>query len=91
MPGELLLKQLMPRYWFAAHLHVKFAALVKHGAPTTETVAGETSAPVDGTEGASEAPEESKPTITNTTKFLALDKCVPSRDFLQVGWSWLRL
>ncbi|XP_064457997.1 lariat debranching enzyme A-like [Ornithodoros turicata] len=51
-PSEELLHQLKPKYWFAAHLHCKFAALVKH---------------------------EDK----SCTKFLALDKCLPNRDFLQ--------
>lgn len=51
-PTEGLLEQLKPKYWFAAHLHCKFAALVNHQ---------------DGT----------------CTKFLALDKCLPRRDFLQ--------
>lgn len=51
-PTEGLLGQLKPKYWFAAHLHCKFAALVNHQ---------------DGT----------------CTKFLALDKCLPRRDFLQ--------
>lgn len=51
-PTESLLQQLKPKYWFAAHLHCKFAALVDHQ---------------DGT----------------CTKFLALDKCLPQRDFLQ--------
>lgn len=51
-PTEELLAQLKPRFWFAAHLHCKFAALVPHQ---------------DGT----------------CTKFLALDKCLPKRDFLQ--------
>ncbi|XP_050091108.1 lariat debranching enzyme [Anopheles aquasalis] len=52
-PCEDLLQQLKPQYWFAAHLHCKFAALVEHK---------------DGQQ----------------TKFLALDKCLPRRRFLQV-------
>ena len=44
-----------PEFWFAAHLHCKFAALVPHGEK------GE-----------------------KQTKFLALDKCLPRRQFLQV-------
>lgn len=49
-----LLQKHYPSYWFAAHLHCKFAALI---------------------------PEEDG---SRSTKFLALDKCLPRRKFLQI-------
>lgn len=54
---EDILHTLKPAHWFAAHLHVKFAAKVKH--------------PNNGT-------------CHRCTKFLALDKPIPGRDFLQI-------
>lgn len=53
-PTREILDAVQPEYWFAAHLHCKFAALVPH--------------------------EDSE----KKTKFLALDKCLPRRQFLQV-------
>ena len=53
-PLEVLLHRLKPRYWFSAHLHVRFEATVVHGQ------AGQ------------------------TTEFLALDKCLGRRKFLEL-------
>ena len=55
-PAGELLTLLRPTYWFAAHMHTKFPALVPH----------------DSKDG------------RKFTKFLALDKCLPRREFLQV-------
>ncbi|XP_077215417.1 lariat debranching enzyme-like isoform X2 [Tasmannia lanceolata] len=52
--AEELLDKLKPPYWFSAHLHCKFPAIVQHG--------------------------EGGP----ITEFLALDKCLPGRQFLQI-------
>lgn len=56
--GRKLLNILKPRFWFSAHLHVKFAGLVRH--PPTEDGKG------------------------RATRFLALDKCLPNKDYMQV-------
>lgn len=71
-PAEMLLKELRPDYWFSAHMHVKFAAVVNHAAAASGSTNGRSSGGGGG--GRSSA-----------TKFLALDKCLPRRGFLQVG------
>ena len=62
--GRELMLRLRPQYWFSAHLHVKFAAVVRHrsaGGGSSSSVAG-----------------------ASVTRFLALDKVLPNRDFLQL-------
>ena len=70
---EDLLLEMRPAYWFAAHLHVKFAAIVDHESAAVKnrlTVLGQT--------------PPANPKGHSKTKFLALDKCLPRRQFLQV-------
>ena len=68
--AQELLHHVKPRYWFAGHLHVKFSAVVAH----CNDQGGES------TDNGKVDAEK----ITRHTRFLALDKCLPRRDFLQV-------
>ncbi|KAK1943501.1 Lariat debranching enzyme B [Phytophthora citrophthora] len=82
--GEFLLFQLRPQHWFAAHLHVKFAAIVVH-----PDQANDSTLPVTDNTEKSEANGEQDaapkvPSQPATTKFLALDKCLPRREFMQI-------
>jgi lariat debranching enzyme len=86
------LEALQPDYWFAAHLHVKFPAVVPHRTTTTAAAAAAAA-------GASQQQHDSGTGTTSgggssggdaaeaqkVTRFLALDKCLPGRDFLQVS------
>lgn len=74
---------LKPKFWFAAHLHVKFPAVVLHD--TTPDFLVDSAVPTAGGAAAAAAAEETAaPAEPRTTKFLALDKCLPGRDFLQM-------
>ncbi|GAV53169.1 hypothetical protein ZYGR_0AI04520 [Zygosaccharomyces rouxii] len=64
-----LLRQLKPNWWLSAHLHVRYEALVKHGKRNKDELE------LDLSED-EEIPQE--------THFLALDKCLPRRKWLEV-------
>ena len=57
-PLVQLLTSLKPKFWFAAHMHVKFPAVVPHIKVNTSDT-------------------------RKCTRFLALDKVLPGRDFIQ--------
>ncbi|KAJ3411301.1 lariat debranching enzyme [Chytridiales sp. JEL 0842] len=126
-PAEFLMKRLKPTFWFAAHLHVKYAALFDHRAEAAKAAKSAKPAPkvenpdaisisddddpdvkeeaknkkekpaADEKTGASEESSENVipdanghesseavPSGPSYTRFLALDKCLPHRDFLQI-------
>ena len=69
-----LCNRLRPSYWFSAHYHVKFPALIHHSKSMSEHT-------VTAREGESEKVGQQQ---EGHTKFLALDKCLPRREYLQV-------
>ncbi|KAI8353277.1 lariat debranching enzyme, C-terminal domain-containing protein [Choanephora cucurbitarum] len=82
-PNELLLSKLQPSYWFSAHLHVHYAALVNHDMwkkgrypPRTEAILNQ--------QNPNEAEIDQESSTSKVTRFLSLDKCLPQRQFLQI-------
>lgn len=101
-----LLQTLRPPWWFAAHMHVRFKAVVEHPPPPILTVDNPEEIAIDFDDDLEVTPiprsnpdeimlddEEvdvvappplPPPTQAQTTTFLALDKCLPKRKFLEV-------
>jgi lariat debranching enzyme len=102
--ARILLSRLRARYWFSAHLHVRFEATVAHkrrhsgssdahhkkaargnaeeialdmDEPATGEIALDMDQPGDVLEPAK------SPDMPARTKFLALDKCLPRRKFME--------
>ncbi|KAF8337498.1 lariat debranching enzyme, C-terminal domain-containing protein [Cantharellus anzutake] len=113
-PLATILEKLRPKWWFSAHLHVKYEATYRHGGNTTSAESPllprgatknpdeitidddefddeqpsalvDTSENVTAPELSSELPSSSEePAGSAETKFLALDKCLPKRQYLEV-------
>ena len=86
-----LLQSLKPKYWVSAHLHVKFIAKVNHSArkpvPIEEILQLEKCFYdlIAKPETLKKSQHTAKCVQENDeTVFLALDKCLPRRSFLQV-------
>ncbi|KAJ3223276.1 lariat debranching enzyme [Clydaea vesicula] len=99
IPNEFLLKRLKPTYWFAAHMHVLFAAIYEHNKvevsskavtknPDEIEIESDEEIDENGTENQkkkeSVVKEEKATPMRKFTKFLALDKCVGDRSYLQI-------
>lgn len=92
-----LLKVLRPKYWFSAHLHVKFAALYPHHTEQAARKQKPLSANPESIEIDLDSDQEEEVSNHTTqtpvtpeaeaaeqvTRFLALHKCIPNADFLQ--------
>ncbi|TFK61886.1 DBR1-domain-containing protein [Pluteus cervinus] len=80
-PSMELLRALKPDWWFSAHMHTKFAATVEHKM-------GDASGPGSGSEELNAASPAASTSAglqaPSVTQFLALDKCLPNREFLEV-------
>lgn len=74
-----LLQALQPSLWAAAHLHVKFVAVVNHEKQASSFDS------LSSTERAFEAPVAKVSRRNDETIFLSLDKCLPRRSYLQVN------
>jgi lariat debranching enzyme len=85
-PAAYLLHLLQPEHWFSAHLHVKYAAVVRHGnSKAEETAAAVAKDAAPYCPGKSVVEEEKKvASKSNITRFLSLDKAIPGRKFLQL-------
>lgn len=67
-----LMHHLKPQFWFSAHLHCCFDAVVPHPTPANESVAG-------GEAGRRSLQHHQQP--PHTTRFVALDKCARDMGF----------
>lgn len=76
-----LLRHLKPRYWFSAHLHVKFAAFVPHTDHAAAVAPHACRFTRSETETPWTVPDDAS--AGTATRFLSLDKPLPGRLFLQ--------
>ena len=76
-----LLKKLKPRFWFSGHLHVKYPAIYSHQGTTPKHLQTQHARLFKSSSCTLSISEEEGPYCT---RFLALDKTLPKRQYLQV-------
>lgn len=83
-PLNEVLSTLRPKYWFAAHLHVKYATIVRHNSDTFQKDPDEINLLEDNSDDEETKKRHKTSSSNDTTRFLCLDKIIPGRDFFQV-------
>ncbi|RKP28774.1 hypothetical protein METBISCDRAFT_20206, partial [Metschnikowia bicuspidata] len=85
-------KHLRPRYWFSLHLHTRFTAVVKHqereykkvrATPEASKNTNEIQFSMDEDGFDESEVSEDKTASPTHTNFLALDKCLPGKRFIE--------
>lgn len=80
-----LLRALRPEWWFSAHLHTRYQATVLHDpAFHTATTPGNPDEVIIEDDEFPTSPASPPSQCLERTTFLALDKCLPRRQFLEV-------
>lgn len=82
-----LLDRLQPKWWLSAHLHVKYRAEINHGKDKEDKIETKDTNEIDldlDSDSDIENDETNKKESNKTTSFLALDKCMPRRQWLEV-------
>ena len=78
--GKELLDHLKPLRWWAGHLHCRFEAKYVHKITEEPSRSTKSSTTSEDTPTAPTIPTS----VAEVTEFLALDKCLPKRQFLEV-------
>ena len=82
-PAEFVMKHMRPAYWFSGHMHVRFSAIVDH----RDNGIKEKLKDLGITRAASSKvaqPNTLTEVTNNLTRFLALDKIGPDREFINL-------
>ena len=80
-----LLDRLQPKWWLSAHLHVKYRAEIKHGKNGNDSIEKKQNTNEIDLDLDDDSDDDTRTIESNKiTSFLALDKCMPRRQWLEI-------